>query len=237
MPPGAEKILAQPAFRVGAFVLVTAAASAGFWALFLRTPPAASEPAAAQSPVSSASAMAGVQQGQPPSATRAGEGGKKAPSLGRGSAPGIRTTPSLAVPVEVVAADSPGPSAPVSQAPESAAPSNVQAVLLDGRIYDATASDVTPPTLQTPIAVAVGRRDSQSGPDLAAIEIFVDADGSVVSVKAVGPPSTVGETLELINWLSVTKSWRFDPATRNGLPVRYRLVVPLNVLASGRGLR
>src|SRR5690242_5030705 len=104
MPPGAEKILAQPALRVGAFVLVTAAASAGFWALFLRTPPAASEVAAAQSPASSASTLAGVQQRQPPSATRAEDGGKKAPSLVRGAAPGIRTTPSLAVPAEVVAA-------------------------------------------------------------------------------------------------------------------------------------
>ena len=93
------------------------------------------------------------------------------------------------------------------------------------------------PALLTPIAIADGRQRANDSPGSSAIEIIVNADGLVHSVKAIGQPSTVGEALETINWLSITKSWRFDPAKRNGQPVRYRLVVPLGALISGRGLK
>ena len=74
-------------------------------------------------------------------------------------------------------------------------------------------------------------------PQQATIEIIVGGDGTVQSVKAGKPPATVGETLEMTNWLSTAKSWQFGPAVRNSQPVKYRLVVPLSALVSGRGIR
>jgi hypothetical protein len=94
---------------------------------------------------------------------------------------------------------------------------------------------VTPPSLLTPIGIAPVRTNYVPGP--ATIEVIVSGDGSVQSAKAGTPPATVGETLEMMNWLSAAKSWRFGPAVRGGQSVKYRLVVPLSALVSGRGIR
>ncbi|HUR22121.1 MAG TPA: hypothetical protein VMZ90_14995 [Vicinamibacterales bacterium] len=131
-------------------------------------------------------------------------------------------------PVRQPAATSPAPprAAPVSQ-PPSPPP--------DPAIYDSATGDVTPPSLLTPIGIAPVRTNYVPG--LATLEVIVGRDGSVQSARAGRPPATVGETLEMMNWLSAAKSWQFGPAVRNGQAVKYRLVVPLSALVSGRGIR
>jgi hypothetical protein len=56
---------------------------------------------------------------------------------------------------------------------------------------------------------------------LGRIELVVAQDGSVESVKLLGPPRNVKDAL----FLSVAKAWLFQPATRNGVPVRYRKTI------------
>ena len=96
---------------------------------------------------------------------------------------------------------------------------------------------MVPPALLTPVANAPVKTTPRYENGTSVIEIMVNEDGFVQSVKTVRDPATMGEALDLINWLSITKSWRFGPATRNGEPVKYRLLVPLRTLLTWRSIR
>jgi outer membrane biosynthesis protein TonB len=95
--------------------------------------------------------------------------------------------------------------------------------------YDARSAGVTAPKLLTPqvyrpFEPAAPR--SASGP---AILIVVNEDGTVDTVKATFVPTTVGDNMLMTNALSVAKTWKFRPAEKDGLPVKYQLIVPLSV--------
>ena len=123
------------------------------------------------------------------------------------------------------------PVTPVAPSPVPADPTPLTAPLAsaaDTRTYDATSADVAPPALLTPVANAPLRAGSRQSPGSVANEIIVNDDGSIASVKATSEPTTIAETLQVFNGLSIAKSWQFDPALRNGQPVKYRLLVPLS---------
>ena len=124
---------------------------------------------------------------------------------------------------------------PIARPTGDATPASVPAI--SGTVYDAASADVTAPTLVTPLSHVPVPTGVNPTSVVSVIEIVVNGDGSVYAVKAATPPGTVGETLEMINWLSVTKSWRFGPAVRNGQPVRYRLLIPLRTLMLGRPIK
>ena len=243
---------AQPSAgaKVGVFMLVIAAVAAGAWFYISRRDTsdtrAEAVASAAPSPAPSPSAQptataspAAVNPGQP-AATPSPAG---QPRAARGTKPRVAVpapsdpspspsptpSPALATPVQ------PAPQ-PVSPAPVRAAPPSPPPVPPpDPRVYDTAAADVTPPSLLTPIGIAPIRTNYVPG--LATIEVIVNGDGSVLSARAGRPPASLGETLEMMNWLSTAKSWRFGPAVRNGQSVKYRLVVPLSALVSGQGIR
>ena len=121
--------------------------------------------------------------------------------------------------------------------PAPQAPSSAAASAASGPVYDSSNADVAVPTLVTPLAHVPVPTGVNPSSVTSVIEIVVNGDGSVYSVKAAEPPATVGETLEMINWLSVTKSWQFGPAVRNGQPVRYRMRIPLRTLMLGRPIK
>ncbi len=56
---------------------------------------------------------------------------------------------------------------------------------------------------------------------LGRIELVIAVDGSVESVKLVGPPRNVHDAM----FLSVAKAWQFQPALKDGVPVRYRKTI------------
>lgn len=56
---------------------------------------------------------------------------------------------------------------------------------------------------------------------LRGIELLIRPDGSVESVKLIGPPRDIHDSM----LLSAAKAWRFYPATKDGIPVRYRKTV------------
>jgi len=66
--------------------------------------------------------------------------------------------------------------------------------------------------------------------DILTIEVVIDAQGRVNAVRGLVIPRSIGETLLLTQALSAVKSWPFKPATKDGLPVAYRQVVPLREL-------
>jgi hypothetical protein len=101
----------------------------------------------------------------------------------------------------------------------------------DPNTYDARNTDVVPPSLLTPLShVPLPpeiRREAAS--TTVAILVLVNVEGTVDSVNATMEPRTLGESILVYNGLSIAKTWRFHPASKNGRPVRYRLRVPLSM--------
>ena len=235
----------NPAAKFGVFILVIAAMAAGAWFYISRTAPTGVAPEAAAE-----SAAADPSPSVQPTPTASPTPAKAAQSnveTRPGQSRTGRATNARAVVSEVNPAPSPTPT-PVSAAPvqptvqpvnpargRAAPPSPSPVPEPDAQIYDAATVEVTPPSLLTPIGIAPVRTNYVPG--LATIEVIVSDDGSVESVKAGRPPASLGETLEMMNWLSTAKSWRFGAAVKNRQPVKYRLVVPLSALVSGRGIR
>jgi hypothetical protein len=101
----------------------------------------------------------------------------------------------------------------------------------DPRQYDKTNAEVTAPVLLTPLShvpLPPEIRREASSTDVA-IQVTINEEGTVDIVKASVSPRTLGESILVYNGLSIAKTWRFHPASRNGLPVKYRLLVPLSM--------
>jgi hypothetical protein len=90
----------------------------------------------------------------------------------------------------------------------------------DNTIYSVDSGVVIPPIGVRP------KLARQLPPDfdpnrLGRVELIIGVDGLVESAKLLGPPRTVNDGL----FLSVAKAWLFQPALRNGVPVRYRKII------------
>jgi hypothetical protein len=66
-----------------------------------------------------------------------------------------------------------------------------------------------------------------SKPSANVLEVLVNEDGLVETARSVYEPSTIGEFTAIMSGLSITKAWRFYPATLDGRPVKYRLLISL----------
>ena len=112
--------------------------------------------------------------------------------------------------------------------PARAAPPELNAQPM---IYSGHDKHVVPPT-----PILAGRRAglAPSSPgirlDTLVIAVVVDENGRAQSVKAINRPQNVAEAMLLTSALAAIKQWEFDPALKDGVPVRYRLVVPLGKL-------
>ena len=221
----------HPAANLGVFAVVIGAIAAGAWYYISQRDSAAvtTEPVAATAAATPSPSPAASPAALP---TPSAAGAVRAPKPRAAKAAPPPATPSPVVQAAVEAAKQPAPPNPP---PERVTPGKPSVPPADPRIYDAAAPDVTPPSLLTPIGIAPVRTNYVPG--LATLEVIVSDDGSVQSAKAGRPPATVGETLEMMNWLAAAKSWRFGPAVKDGQSVNYRLVVPLSALVSGRGIR
>jgi len=90
--------------------------------------------------------------------------------------------------------------------------------LVDTLIYSSDDAGVVPPRLdraRLPAAPRVGTAQH----DLPQVELVIAASGEVESVKLVTGPADVRAAM----MLSAVKNWQFRPATRDGVPVRYRM--------------
>jgi hypothetical protein len=117
-----------------------------------------------------------------------------------------------------------GPAAAAPPSAPAAAPdaSEATAAIVDDTIYSAADRDVVPPQtsedLPSPTFSAWTTRTN-------AMELIVSATGAVERVRLVGPPQRMPDILEL----SRAKVWKFKPATKDGRPVRYRLLLTWKV--------
>jgi hypothetical protein len=87
-------------------------------------------------------------------------------------------------------------------------------------VYTSASIDVLPPvSLNLPLTRELPPDLRKE--DLTRIELLIAMDGTVEWVRLVGQPQTVHATM----WLSAVKAWLFQPALRNGIPVRYRKTI------------
>ncbi len=149
---------------------------------------------------------------------------KAAPAVRRPVAP-LKTAATVAQvfdlePLPIV--ESAGPSATASSsAGQRGSSSNGSLAGVDPlAVYTSASADVMPPvSLNLPLTRELPphlRRE-----DLTRIELLIAMDGTVEWVRLVGQPQTVHDTM----WLSAVKAWQFQPALRNGIPVRYRKTI------------
>ena len=94
--------------------------------------------------------------------------------------------------------------------------------LPDTMMFSAANADVAPPVLRRPHLPATPRPGVRVE-DLPQVEIVVSPAGEVESVKLLTSSAGVHSAM----MLSAIKTWHFQPATRDGLPVRYRLLMRL----------
>jgi hypothetical protein len=88
----------------------------------------------------------------------------------------------------------------------------------DTETYSRATHEVQPPTLREPRRPpAIVRVADESIAN--AMELLITEDGSVERVTFLTPPTRLPDMM----LLSAAKSWRFDPALKDGRPVRYRM--------------
>ena len=94
-------------------------------------------------------------------------------------------------------------------------------------IYTARDLDVVPPIPILPRLLAALQPSSPGVRlDALVIAVVVDEQGRASSVSGLTQPQSMGEFMLLTSALAAVKQWEFDPALKDGVPVRYRLVVP-----------
>ena len=95
--------------------------------------------------------------------------------------------------------------------------------LPDTRVYSAADTGVEPPTLKSaeiPEVLISGFPTRANW-----VEIVIDPRGGVQKVRMMGPPQRIPD----IMLLSRVKEWLFEPATKDGLAVSYKLILSWNV--------
>jgi hypothetical protein len=98
----------------------------------------------------------------------------------------------------------------------------------DQIVYNEVDTDVIPPqplTRQMPQTGPIGVPPNRVG----TLEMIIGRDGTVENVRLHTPLNRHHERMIV----SPAKAWRYRPATRNGRPVRYRILVKVNLPESG----
>ena len=207
--PAAEKASTAPGRRaVGAPAVRPAPTTASAAA---HVPPRRVE-TRPQTPAAAPQAAAAQGAGAPAAAPQAVPAqGAKAPVDAAPAAGGLPAA------LTVIPVKSP---APPSQEPQAVPGSSlvIEAfVNNEPPIFSADSPGVTPPvSLMPPIPpVLPANLDPQ---DIGRIELIIGSDGIVESVKLVAVPGNVPHSM----LLSAVKAWKFEPAMKDGMPVRYR---------------
>jgi hypothetical protein len=98
----------------------------------------------------------------------------------------------------------------------------------DSAIYSSDDLSVEPPVVQFPQQlgrVPLGVRREE----LTYVEVIINEDGRVMQVKAKESPRTIDESMVITMSLSAAKSWRFQPAHKDGKPVKFRQTLPVSL--------
>jgi periplasmic protein TonB len=89
-------------------------------------------------------------------------------------------------------------------------------------VYSQTDQNVEPPRL---VSRPLPRRLPSGGSDAPTVEVVISPEGGVERVKLTSAPRRLIDVMEL----SAAKAWQFDPALKDGQPVRYRFELGTSV--------
>jgi hypothetical protein len=89
-------------------------------------------------------------------------------------------------------------------------------------VYSQTDQNVEPPRL---LSRPLPRRLPLGGSDAATVDVVIAPDGGVERVRLTSKPRRLVDVMEL----SAAKAWQFDPAVKDGQPVRYRFELATSV--------
>ena len=96
-------------------------------------------------------------------------------------------------------------------------------VVPDTRIYSATDSGVEPPKL---LSAEIAEHLIAGFPTRTnSVEAIINERGNVERVRMLGPPQRIPDVM----LLSRMKEWLFEPATKAGTAVKYRLILSWDV--------
>lgn len=91
---------------------------------------------------------------------------------------------------------------------------------VDVIVYPEGAPGIAPPVGIRP-QLARALPDSVRQEDLTPLELVIGVDGSIESARLISPPKNVIDSMIV----SVAKAWEFEPALKDGKPVRYRKTI------------
>ena len=142
----------------------------------------------------------------------------------RNGAPSLRPVAGPA-PAGGAAASSTPPKIEVTEIPT--APSGFDAgdlPVVDDTIYSIADAAVQPPIMVRPVLPAEPPRDVPAE-DVGTLELLVNEDGDVEQVRLVSPANRFRERMLVAS----AKAWKFQPAMKDGQPVKYRTRVRITI--------
>jgi len=127
--------------------------------------------------------------------------------------------------LETPALPTAGESRPAVESPATSLVPATGALVDAGVIYSQDDADVVPPSLVLPQLPMPLVTVEHRAPTVNSMELLVSADGSVERVRLVDGPRRMPDMM----LLSGAKTWKFEPARKDGVPVRYRTVLSWTV--------
>ena len=106
-----------------------------------------------------------------------------------------------------------------STAPEASAP-----IARDEAVYTSAAQDVEPAVLMRPQMPSRSVANDKSE-EIGVLEIIVSASGAVEQVRLISVSNRFQDRMIV----SAAKAWQFEPAMKNGQPVRYRTQIRITL--------
>lgn len=91
-------------------------------------------------------------------------------------------------------------------------------------VFTAGDPEVTPPVIVRPVLPKDPPPDVPPD-EIGVVEVVVDENGDVLHVKLISPANRYRERM----LVSASKMWKFRPAYKDGVPVRYKTRVRLTI--------
>ena len=112
----------------------------------------------------------------------------------------------------------------VASAVELGGSDSAAGLLWSRELFDSNDVNVTP-AVTIRLKLPTVADDAVWNENVGVVEAIVSASGDVEKVKLISPPESVHQAMIL----SAIKTWHFRPAERDGLPVRYRQLIPVAI--------